>query len=89
MIASKLAVQLIDEIINATNAYSSSRYMNLRYILKNSRTLRATMMNTTEREQLTVPAIMQPLVLLQRLMVAQEYSKIRKAHARIFDTTFK
>ena len=59
MIVSKLAVQLIDEIINATNAYSSSRYMNLRYILKNTRTPRATMMNTTEREQLTVPAAMQ------------------------------
>ena len=63
--------------------------MNLRYILKNSRTPRATMMNTTEREQLTVSATMQTLVLLQRLMVAQECSKIGEAHARLFDTTSK
>ena len=89
MIVSKLPVQLIDEIINATNAYNSSRYMNLRYILKNSRTPRATMMNTNEREQLTAPAVMQPLVLLQGFMMAQEYSKICTAHARLLDTTFK
>ena len=64
--------------------------MNLRYILKNTRTPRATtMMNTTEREQLTVPATMQPLVLLQRLMVAQKCSKIGEAHARLFNTTIK
>ena len=83
-----IVVQLIDVAINATNAYNSSRYMNLRYILKNSRIPRATMMNTTERKQLTVSAAIQLVLLQSGLIVAQECSKICKSHAR-WHTTVK